>query len=327
MRFFMRALLGLSLCAVVVLAGCRRAEVAQGPLVQATLTPTPRSTALPPLPTVLPPGLDENPIQMMIRPESMSQARDAVVRFQDALIAETGLVVEVVLVQRHAEALAALCDSSPTDVNVAWVDAVTYGAAVAQGCGQPALQIERGETRPRAGSAVQIISNAGQNIAGIRALSGRVFCRVGYEDDESWLAPALLLRANGVDPLTAFEAVVDYPDRDALIEAVAAGECAATGLSQDIYDALPNSVRRDLNVVESTPPLPYGVLMFPQSLPLGERLLLTDALLTLALDPESASVMRGVLGQERLARVNQGGFDELASFLGRTGLDLAQMGR
>lgn len=310
----------------VLLAACRR-EAASGPLVQATLTPTPRSTPLPPVPTVVLPGVEENPIQMVIRPSgNVNVARrlitDAQISaFENAILEETGLVVRVTLVDRYAEALAALCDSTPTRVTVAWLDGLTYQVAMAQNCGTPAMQIERDR---QAGDAGQIVTTL--DVSSAAGLQGRGFCRLGYDDYYSWLVPSLLLESSGVDSISGLETITDYDDVNSLMEAVAAGECDAAGISETALEEL-DDLRDDLNVIASTPPLPYGVLMYPMNLPLGERLRLTDGLIALDRDSDSAEALKPLLNQDRLRRVDAEDFDELSEFLAGTGLDFAQLGR
>jgi ABC-type phosphate/phosphonate transport system substrate-binding protein len=304
------------------MAACRN-QSASGPVIQATLTPTPRSTPLPPVATTIPPGIVENPIQMVLRPSgNIEVARrlitDAqITDLQDAILEESGLVVEITLVDRHAEALAALCGSTPTNVTVAWLDGLTYQAAMAQGCGSPVLQIERDR---QTGDAAQIVAASSLGLAGVSDLNGRSFCRLGYDDYYTWLVPSLLLKSGGVDPVDGLGTITDYDDIDALAEAVADGDCEAAGLSEIAFDDLGN-VSDDLDVIATTPDFPYGVLMYPLNLTLGERMRLRDALLSI-----DADVLRPVLSQDDLTAVDDGDFEELTSFLADTGLDFAQLG-
>jgi ABC-type phosphate/phosphonate transport system substrate-binding protein len=312
--------------ALFLLAACLPDEAQQSPLAQATLTPTPRSTPLPPVPTVIPPGVEDNPIQMVIRAATgrRNLISDAQVEdFQDAILDKSGLIVRIMLVDRYAEALAALCDSRPTNVAVAWVDGVSYEAAKALECGEPVLQIERGS---QTGDSGQIVTNGALQIGSLGSLSDANFCRLGYDDYYSWLVPSLILQANGIDLANGLTTVTDYPDADTLIEAVADGECAATGISESAFDDLRGTVRSDLDVLETSAPFPYGVLIYPIALTLGERLRLTDALLALSTDLDGGDVMKPFFSQDGLTTVESDDFDALSSFLGRTGLDFAQLG-
>ena len=54
---------------------------------------------------------------------------------------------EVVLVENSGDALAALCDSGNGILSIAWLNAFTYAAALANRCGEPALLMAVGENR------------------------------------------------------------------------------------------------------------------------------------------------------------------------------------
>ena len=265
---------------------------------------------------------------MVIRPSgNIAVARRLITEsqiedFEQAILDESGLVVQVTIVDRYAEALGALCDSTPLNVTVAWLDGLTYQAATAQGCGEPVMQIQRDR---ETGDAGQIVTASTLDVGGLAGLSGRSFCRLSYEDYYTWLVPSLLLQSGGVDPVDGLGAITNYDDLDALMEAVVDGDCEAAGLSEAAFDDLGN-LRDDLNVVASTPPFPYGVLMYPISLTLGERLRLSEALLDLAGDSDSADVLRALLSQDRLSTADASDLRDLSDFLADTGLDFAQLG-
>jgi ABC-type phosphate/phosphonate transport system substrate-binding protein len=295
--------------------------------------PTPRSTPLPPVATVVAPGSEESPLRMFLVPadaarlsEADADGLDAAARFANAVQQESGLVLEVVPVDTPAEALSALCAAAPGQVAVAWLDGVAYRAAMARGCGVPELQVERGSPQPQAGMPVVIVADRSLGLSGVGPLAGRTFCRLNVDDVESWLAPALALRAAGIDPVADLGAVLDFDDYDALLAAVAAGDCAAAGLTEARFDGLSDAVRDELSVVGRTPPLPFALLLYPISLPLGERLRLTDALLALAFDAERSDLMQPLLAQDGVARVGPDDLNTVDAFLDSTGLDFAQLG-
>ncbi|MAS36168.1 MAG: hypothetical protein CL610_19335 [Anaerolineaceae bacterium] len=321
-----KAFLYTLLLLVMLLAACRPAQVEQGPFVQATATATPRSTPLPPVPTVVPPGTADNPIQMVINPDGVVTSAQ-ISSFEEALREQSDLVINVSVVERYAEALAALCDSSPTNVTVAWLDGVTLEAALAQNCGEPVMQVERGTRNAQAGDAGLIIASEDAAFSGVEALDGRTFCRLALDDYYSWLVPSLMMRANGVDPVNDLESVVDYDSRNALIEAVINGDCDATGISAQDFEALRDAQQDALASIAETPPLPYAVLLYPLSLPLGERIRLEDALLVMENDTDASAALRPLLGQDSLSVVDDDAFEDVADFLADTGLDFAQLSR
>ena len=313
---------------IFLLAACRRDPGVQGPLIQATLTPTPRSTPLPPVPTIIPPGTEDNPITMVIRPPLSGVARELITDFQVGQFEETlqevsGLVIEVTVVDRYAEALAALCDSTPTQVSVVWLDGLGYAAAVARDCGTPVIQVERND---QTGDPGELITSREDGVQTISDIQDSTMCRLGFEDTYSWLVPALMFRASGIDPDSDLEAIEDYPDLEALVGAADSGDCAAIGMAASDFEALDGSVRSNFQLLETTPPFPFAVLMYPASLPLGERLRLDEALLNMAIDPDAADKMEPLLGQDNLVRATPEDFDLLSDFLESTGLDFALLG-
>lgn len=313
------------------LAACREQGAQSGPAVAATLTPTPRSTPLPAVPTVIPPGDEGNAIRMVIRPLGpAADARSAASDFEAAVLDRSGVVIEVQLVDRYAEGLAALCESAGGRVSVAWLNGPTYVAARAQNCGFPALQVERGTRSQRAtGEAGSLIVGADSNIRDERGLSQRKFCRISSDDFYSWLVPSLVMRANGVDPLSAPTSVADYEDIPALVVAVADGDCDVAGIPASALDEYAGAIgdaADDVKVLTTTIPFPYAVLMIPVEVPLGKRLALVDALSEMAADRADAVTMRLLLAQDALKPASVDDFAELTDFMAGTGLDFAQLG-
>jgi ABC-type phosphate/phosphonate transport system substrate-binding protein len=324
-----RTLYLIGILLMVLLTSCRRQQAAQQPSVREVNTPTPISTPLPAIPTLVPVGQSEDsPLQMVIRPfEPVAAARNVAARFQSALEDMSGLFVEVVLVERTAEALAALCDSSSGQVSVAWLDGIGYMAATAQNCGQPALQVERGRGRDATiGQAGQLIANRDLGISAVSQLSGDNFCRLGYEDFYSWLVPSLLLEANGVNSLSDLDTIMDYEELPELLQAVADGDCDATAIPEGALDEESDEVRDEIDVVETTVPFPHAILMYPIEVSLGTRLTLTDALVAMAQDDDNADLMRTFLGQDALERADADDYIEFRNFMNSTGLNFAQLG-
>lgn len=320
----------LAVC-LLALAACRREEIQGGAVTLPTATPTPRSTPLPAVPTAIPPGDEGNAIRMVIRPQGpAADARSAVPDLEAAILDRSGVVVEVQLVERYAEALAALCESSGRQVSAAWLNAPTYAAARAQNCGLPALQVQQGTRRDlRTAEAGSIIVRDGGAIRDVRGLNGRSFCRLGYDDFYSWFAPLLVMRANGLDPVSALESVSDYDDIPALVRAVAEGDCDAAGIPESALTVYAGAIGDDADQVRSlltTVPFPFDVLMLPVEVPLGKRLVLVDALEAIAGDPADAVTLRALLAQNALVPVTDDDFADLLEFINSTGLDFTQLG-
>jgi ABC-type phosphate/phosphonate transport system substrate-binding protein len=327
----LRLILLTLLISAIFLAACRRQEASGSQTVLSTLPPTPRSTPLPAVPTAIPIGAEGNPLRMVIRPDgSMSSARIAIADFEAAVLQQSGIAVQVELVERYAEAVAALCGSSSGQMSVAWLDGASYFAANAQNCGIPVLQVERGlRQNARTGEAASIIVNADANISTISALRDRSFCRLSYDDFYTWLAPVLILKASGLDSVTDINAILDYEDLPSMIQAVASRDCDAAGIpagALDLYaDDLGDAVD-EIEVLTTSVDFPYAILTMPADLPLGTRIALTEALVAIAGDRETAVKMRDLLGQNAILPVTSDDFTDLEEFMTNTNLDFSQLG-
>lgn len=252
------------------------------------LTPAPTIT---PLPTATPDvsnaGQPNNPLRMALRPADLELARLLEATFEKAVLNASAVTIDLVLVENDAEALAAVCETGSDQLTVAWLNGLGYLAANEQNCGDAVLRIERDRRPGEAG--VIIVNNAvGSSLLNLR---NTTFCRLSYDDFYSWLLPTLLFRVNNLS-VTDFERIEDRQTTSQLVTAVSTNQCAGAGLPESAYDALIN--RGDPRLAEvrlatTSVAWPFGVLVYPNEIPLAARISLTDGLLTLAtaLDPSS----------------------------------------
>ena len=320
--------LALLLVAALALTACRRVENEQRN-VAPTATPTPISTPLPPVATQVPPGVDENPIHLLVNPDlPAASARSAANRLSDELTGRTGLAVVVETVTSDAEALAALCASVGGVVNVAFVDGLTMLAAQAQGCGLPVLIVERGTgRRAQTGETIQLLTQAEGNVATVAALGNDAsFCRLGYDDLATWLVPSIMLQGAGIAP-SSVGAVSDYEDVDGVLAALVAGDCDAAGVPASALAAAAADVRNALESLAESAAFPYSVLVYPSEMPLSARTALENALTDLMADTDAGEPLRDLLAAGALAHVTEADFADLNDFIAAAGLDLARLGQ
>lgn len=319
------------LVSLTLAAGCRRAASVQATAIRAA-TATPRSTPLPPVPTAIPVGAQNNPILMVFAnpggTTTQSRVTSAAEALAESLSEETGLTIEVSVLDTPADAVAALCDSGRSQIAVAWLNGLAYAAAHAANCGDPALQVERGTGRnARTGEGVRLIANSETEAATIANLAGLSFCRVGYTDFYTWIVPSMMLRAAGVDPVAELGSVTDVDDSAAVVEAVNAGDCDAAGLSvTDYEDFADGDAGENINTVGQPVTIPYAILTYPPELPLGVRWTLTDSLLAIADDPERRGALDTLLDMDGLERVEESDFNPLINFVRSTGVQFAAGG-
>jgi acyl carrier protein len=176
----------------------------------------------------------------------------------------------------------------------------------------------------RVGARGVIIADASLGSSSLGVVQGRTLCRRGVDDFYSWFLPALILEQNGIDPVRAPEAIVDYADTRSLVGAVARGDCALAGLSEDAWRAL--EPVDGATVIQTTVPFPYGVLLYPLEIELGVRLSLNENLIALAEDEDAGRALRLLLGQDALVPTPTDELTLLNSFLSATGRNFQQLG-
>jgi ABC-type phosphate/phosphonate transport system substrate-binding protein len=304
---------------LLLLTSCRRLPKA-GPTARPTITPTPRSTALPPIATLAPPGTQENPLHMaVVAPDAEAVGQVVINAIESAMLTQADLYVVVDLVGTDAQALAALCNSSGGTVSAAWLGGLSYVGAYAQECGSAALQVERGGTDAETGDTARIIVNPALDVSSIGDLEGNSFCRLGYDDVYSWMIPSLMLRAAGVNSSDLLQ-IIDYQDVDTLVADVANGACDAAGIASSQLDA-DSGVR----TLQESVAIPYSVLVVPEQVPFGQRQQFVDTLVAMSegAQPESLEVL---LDQTGLIPIEDNDFTSLRGFINRSGIDLAQAG-
>jgi ABC-type phosphate/phosphonate transport system substrate-binding protein len=267
---------------------------------------------------------------MVLRPTGEQQdAQDAANDLENAIMDAVGLQVEIQLVEREAEALAALCASEPGSVTVSWMNGITYLASQAENCGQALLLVERGAGQQSINDETVIIVQLEGRISSFAQLANASFCRLSATDLQTWLFPSLLLRANDIDPIRNLEAITDYETILDLVTAVAEGDCDAAGLSASSLENLSESdaeLVAQITQLPATVAIPYGVLVAPIEVPLGTRLTLQRTFIDLAEDRSVAIRMRALLGQSGLVEPEPRVFDDLNAFAAQTGLDFIQLG-
>ncbi|MBN2471956.1 MAG: PhnD/SsuA/transferrin family substrate-binding protein [Anaerolineae bacterium] len=317
------------LLAAMTLAACG-GPITPTPIPLPTATATPRSTPLPEVPTAVPLASEERPLVLYLLAQGETPDEEQAAALAAQIGELSGLTVQVAFAESYGEIVAQLCSASPA---AGWLDGLAYVAAEAQGCADPALEIRRGRA---AGYRVDLLVNA--DIAGeipdagdIPALAGRDFCRVSATDEVSWLVGGLLLQRGGVDPFYDLDEIIDVEDYDALVEAVYDGQCMAGAVPADyMQDDLSEELSEleDLEerilVVETSAEIPYGLLVYPQTVPLNVRIPLNEVFVQLVADDDDVLEMLPAL--DDLEPVTRADFDDLRAFMQETGLDFTALG-
>ncbi len=247
-------------------------------------TATPISTPLPGVATEIPAGIPQNPLQVVLVPADPQTAPALEDNLEAFLLETSNVTVDIVLADSPAEALGAVCNSGQGTVSAAFVDGITYAAAAAQECALPQVQLERGNDTGEPGV---LLVNSSLGVETADVFSGRTFCRLGLDDLYSWQLPTLVMRTAGVD-IGDIGQIRDYESVEEMLSAVANGTCTGTGLSEAVWEANEDEFSETISVINTTPDIPYSVLIMPFEAPLAARLSLTDALVNLNDVPQVA---------------------------------------
>ncbi len=179
---------------------------------------------------------------------------------------------------------------------------------------------------PNTGTQALIIFHRALGTDDVSAVQGRIFCRLGFDDFETWLLPSLVMIANDLNPRSDLGEVVDYATVDLLVSAVAEGRCDAAGLTRNMFDALAPELAEGVRVAANSERIPYAILMYPLEVQLGVRLSLNEVFVELASDADEGMALRWLLGQQAVIPILEGDLAAFAAYMQVTGLDFEQLG-
>jgi hypothetical protein len=169
--------------------------------------------------------------------------------------------------------------------------------------------------------AVFIVSDEAEASGGIPTST---FCRISVTDFYSWFVPTLIFERDDIQP----ENIVEIADGRRLVDAVAGGDCTAASLAQSAFNALEaQGDAEGVMVAETTPPFPFGIMMYPLEVGLGERVNLSENLPRLAEDDAASRPLRLLLGQDAIVAAPPDDFANLGEFIASTGVNLELLSR
>lgn len=243
------------------------------------------------------------------------------------LVTQTGLTVQVDLVNSDAEALAALCNSANGAVTAAWLNGIGYAAAYAQGCGTAGAEVERGSLASATnGDQARIYVNPGSKIASVTDLVNKTFCRISVTDLYSWLVPLIMMNAGGFTSTGDLQAIRDYADPSQMIAATLDGTCDAMGIAGSVFDdTASDNARSTLTLLQKSSTIPFAVLVYPPQVLSDVQDKVTGAFVALGTGADAASV-KPLLNQDQIAAATDADFAGLRAFIDKAGIDLAQAG-
>lgn len=314
---FSRRAAGVALAALaLVLAACGGAATPTVTPIPATPTPTPLSEPLPTVATQPPFGVSDRPFRLMILTPGAEES--ALSNLETFLTGRTGQSFAVQTAEAGADVIDALCGDVPT---AAWVDGLTLLIALDRGCAEPVLQIRRGRGNAATnGVRADLIASVEARITSVAGFRGETFCRLSPDSVETWLLPVMAMRAEGgFDPFRELSDVREVPDAASIVHEVGNAQCVGAlpaGTLRNV--SVPGlNVREAVEVIATTPMLPYGGLVVSNRMPptLAEQVT--------ALFREEPAVLEGLVDATSLTDASATTFAAALNMLHEAGISAA----
>lgn len=292
--------------------GCGKPKAAPGPS-RPLPTRVPLPTPLPPLPTSPPPGSEENPLVLLFVTDDQSSIEQIAEALAESLAEETDLIVHARFTDSYAEARRALCAG---EAHLAPLDAFGYLSVSQGGCGS---LLNIAETNGERYTRGQMITVAGKEVYSVVGFKGYRFCRPSSASISGWIVPGLMMRANGLNPLTDLVSVVDTETDEGVIKALLAYHCDVGASALGAEQGLPNANR--IKVIQELPPVPNTTLALSLRLDAATRALMIDTL------RKHQDDLAELMGADTIFEADESDYADLRKLVEDAKLDLVSMGQ
>jgi len=174
----------------------------------------------------------------------------------------------------------------------------------------------------------QFITRADSGISEVADFAGKTFARADPLSTSSWIIPMITMRAEGVDPDTDLENVVDAGSHDTVVSAVYNGDAdvgatyvdARTRMEEDYPD-----VMEEVVVIGVTTDIPNDGVQFHPSISEEMRNTIIDALLKIVATEEGKEALNTAYQWNDLERHGDEFYDPFRQVLQAAGMDVQEL--
>ncbi len=270
-------------------------------------------------------GTEENPIIWSFVPSGDTQDISAGgAQVADMIFEKTGLVVEASVATEYAGVIEAL-SADPPSAHMASLATFAYVVAADRGVAEAELVSVR-FGRPFYDG--QIIANVDSGIRTIGDLAGKTFARPDPLSTSGWIIPSLTMRANGLNPDTDLDQIVDAGGHTGVVTAVYNGDVDAGATYVDargnIEEDNPDVMDRVV-VIEISAPIPNDGVQFHPSISEETREAIVSALLEIAEDEAGQEALNQAYQWNALERHGDDFYDPFRQVLQAAGVDAAEL--
>jgi phosphonate transport system substrate-binding protein len=310
---------------IAVVAFALAAIITTPPILAATLTPSVQGVAdqggL---------GSPSNPLKMAFVPSADSaKVLSNGQPLADLLTQQTGLSFTVSVPTSYAAVIEAM---GAENVDVGWLAPFAYVLAHDKFASQVVLSSVRGGSKTYTG---QIIAHVDSNINYLKDLPGHKFGFVDPGSASGFLYPSALLKANGIDPKTAFSESIFAGGHDKVVIAVYNKQVDAgatfgdsvPGVTTDartlVQNTLPD-VMDKVKVIGVTDPIPNDTVSVRAGLPAEVSTKIRDGLLAVSQTDQGKQYLKDLYNINGLAPAEDVEYNSVRSAATALGLDLEQ---
>lgn len=270
-------------------------------------------------------GSEENPLIWAFVPSGDTQqiaaGGEAVA---DMIYEKTGLVVEPMVATEYAGVIEAL-SSDPPAAHMASLATFAYVVAADRGVAEAAMVAVR-YGRPFYDG--QIIANVDSGIQSVEDLAGKSFARPDPLSTSGWIIPSLTMRAQGVNPDTDLERIVDAGGHTGVVSAVYNGDVDAGATFVDARGNVEEDnpdVYEKVVVVEVSAPIPNDGIQFQPSVPQEIREQIMTAVEEIQETEEGVEALNTAYQWNELIRQGDDFYDPFRQVLQAAGVDAAEL--
>jgi phosphonate transport system substrate-binding protein len=260
-------------------------------------------------------GTDTNPLVFAFVPSrGLGDAEANAAQFVSRLTSTTGLVIQAYVAQTNAEVVEALCSGQ---AHLAVLN-TAYIAARERMRGRRIGRYARGLPF----TTGQIIARVDSGITDIADLAP--FCRDSRFSASGWVIPALLMRANGLNPDTDLGEILDTGSHLEVVRELYQAECDAGATYVDAREELLTdfpTVMDVSTVVATTEAIPNEIIAFHPNIPDEIRQQLVDTLLAITEDESGNQILRALYNWESLIEIDDTLFEVFDSLLSAPGVE------
>ncbi len=292
MRKYMYIIVGLLVVATMGLSGCGEAKL----------------------------GTEDNPLIWSFVPSQDSEeVLSGAQQIADLVTDKTGLVIKTNIATEYAGVIEAMCNG---EAHMGALNTFGYVLANERDCAEVAV------ASVRYGSAFytgQLIAGADTGIQSITDLEGKTFCRPDPLSTSGWIIPSIMLQAEGIDPDTDLNQVVDAGGHDSVVTAVYNGDCDAGATFVDarsnVEDEL-GDVKDKVIVFETSPEIPNDTISFAKNVPQDIRDKITKALVEIGNDETYVDVLSQTYSWSGLVEKDDSFYDPFRQILDASDVDI-----